>query len=68
MSRELDAEYRAIIERLEAPCDCDCSPGRHWCFLCEPHGAFTREIIRAYRERVARVMARYSKAHGERSS
>jgi hypothetical protein len=29
-------------------CDCDCSPGRHWCFLCPLHGALTRRMAEGH--------------------
>lgn len=64
MQEDLEAEYDAIIERLNAPCDCDCRPNHHWCFLCQPHGAFTREIVRAYHERLNKFWAAHSEAHG----
>lgn len=64
MHAQFNAEYEAIIERLNAECDCDCRPDAHWCFLCQPHGAFTREIVRSFLERAKKFEAQHSEAHG----
>lgn len=39
--------YNAVtaVHAPDAKCDCDCTPGRHCCLLCEAHGSFTYRYI-----------------------
>jgi hypothetical protein len=41
------APTSAVPRRTRQPepaCDCDCTPGMHWCILCERHGVLARQL------------------------